>query len=59
MRDHLSAIEERLDQPTARGLATAVSRAITDGALPAGTRLPPIRMVASELTLSPTTVSSA
>jgi DNA-binding transcriptional MocR family regulator len=59
MRDHLSAIEERLDQPTARGLATAVSRAITDGALPAGTRLPPIRMVATELALSPTTVSSA
>lgn len=59
MRSLVSAIEERLDQPTSRGLASAVSRAIADGALPGGTRLPPIRTVATELTLSPTTVSSA
>jgi DNA-binding transcriptional MocR family regulator len=59
MRTLLSALEERLEQPTARGLAAAVSRAITDGELAPGTRLPPIRTVATELALSPTTVSSA
>jgi DNA-binding transcriptional MocR family regulator len=59
MRHLLSALEERLEHSSARGLAAAVSRAITDGALPPGTRLPPIRVVATELALSPTTVSSA
>jgi DNA-binding transcriptional MocR family regulator len=54
----LSALEERMDQPTARGLAHAVSRAIRDGILPAGTKLPPIREVATQLALSPTTVSA-
>ena len=54
----LSALEERLDQPTARGLAHAVSRAIRDGVLPSGTKLPPIREVATQLALSPTTVSA-
>ncbi|MBB0229194.1 hypothetical protein FOE67_06630, partial [Streptomyces calidiresistens] len=37
----LSAIEERLDHPGARGLAHAVVRAVRDGALAPGTRLPP------------------
>jgi DNA-binding transcriptional MocR family regulator len=59
MRALLSAVEERLEHPTARGLAAAVSRAIADGALGAGTKLPPIRTVATELALSPTTVSAA
>lgn len=59
MRVLLSALEERLERPTARGLAAAVSHAITDGALSPGTKLPPIRTVATELALSPTTVSSA
>ena len=54
----LSALEERMDKPTARGLAHAVSRAIRDGVLPSGTRLPPIREVATQLALSPTTVSA-
>jgi len=54
----LSALEERLDQPTARGLAHAVSLAIRDGVLPTGTKLPPIRKVATQLALSPTTVSA-
>ncbi len=54
----VTALEERLDQPTARGLAHAVSRAIRDGVLPAGTKLPPIREVATQLALSPTTVSA-
>ena len=54
----LSALEERMDKPTARGLAHAVIRAIRDGVLPSGTRLPPIREVATQLALSPTTVSA-
>ncbi|HET9501077.1 MAG TPA: aminotransferase class I/II-fold pyridoxal phosphate-dependent enzyme [Marmoricola sp.] len=59
MKDVLSAIEERLDDATAKGLAAAVSRAVNDGALPPGSALPPIRTLAHELTLSPTTVSAA
>ena len=55
----LFEVESRLDEPSARGLATAVSRAVRDGVLDAGVRLPPIRTVATELGLSPTTVSSA
>lgn len=59
MRALLSALEERLEEPTSRALAAAVSRAVADGVLAAGTKLPPIRTVARELALSPTTVSSA
>lgn len=59
MRALVSTIEQRLDVPTARGLAQAVSRAIRDGELTSGQRLPPIRTVAKELMLSPTTVSAA
>ncbi len=55
----LNVIEERLDEPTARGLANAIGRAVSDGALRSGMRLPPIRTVAVQLALSPTTVSSA
>jgi DNA-binding transcriptional MocR family regulator len=58
MSDVLSAIEERLEQPTAKGLATAVSRTIHDGDLAPGAKLPPIREVARQLALSPTTVSA-
>lgn len=54
----MSAIEERLERPTAKGLAQAVSRAVRDGALTPGTRLPPIRALARRLGLSPTTVSA-
>lgn len=59
MRAVVSTIEHRLDSPTAKGLAQAVSRAIRDGALEPGQQLPPIRTVAKELMLSPTTVSAA
>lgn len=58
MTEILSPIEERLDDPTAKGLAHAVSRAIRDGVLVPGTKLPPIREVARQLALSPTTVSA-
>jgi DNA-binding transcriptional MocR family regulator len=59
MRELLSHLEERLETPSARGLAAAVGRALADGVLAPGTKLPPIRTVATELTLSPTTVSAA
>lgn len=59
MKDLLSKIEENLTEPTARGLAQALSRAIRDGVLGPGDRLPPIRTVARELCLSPTTVNVA
>ena len=55
----LDEVRRRLDDPTARGLASAVSRAVREGALAAGDRLPSIRTVAVELDLSPTTVSAA
>lgn len=55
----LAEITGRLDEPTARGLASAISRAVREGALRVGDRLPPIRTVALELGLSPTTVSAA
>lgn len=59
MREVLCALDERLAEPTARGLVTAVTTAIRDGVLLPDTRLPPIRTVATELGLSPTTVSAA
>ena len=49
MRALISALEERLDEPTAKGLAQAVSRAVRDGALGPGDRLPPIRLVGVQL----------
>jgi DNA-binding transcriptional MocR family regulator len=55
----LTRLEERLDSATAKGLAHAVSAAIREGHLAPGDRLPPIRTVATQLSLSPTTVSSA
>jgi DNA-binding transcriptional MocR family regulator len=48
-----------LAEPTARGLAQAVGRAVRDGRLVPGERLPPIRAVAAQFGLSPTTVSAA
>ena len=58
-RELISEIESRLSEPTAKGLAAALSRTVRDGVLSAGDRLPPIRGVAHELSLSPTTVSAA
>jgi DNA-binding transcriptional MocR family regulator len=55
----LEDLRRRLDEPSARGLASALSRAVREGALRPGDRLPPIRTVAAELGLSPTTVSAA
>ncbi|MFI6078647.1 aminotransferase class I/II-fold pyridoxal phosphate-dependent enzyme [Actinoplanes sp. NPDC051343] len=55
----LPDLRDRLLSPTARGLADAVGRAVGEGALAPGLRLPPIREVANYLQLSPTTVSAA
>ncbi|MEV6490777.1 aminotransferase class I/II-fold pyridoxal phosphate-dependent enzyme [Actinoplanes sp. NPDC051633] len=44
---------------SARGIAAAVSRLVTAGELPGGSRLPTVRDVARELGVSPTTVSEA
>ncbi|GIE97229.1 GntR family transcriptional regulator [Paractinoplanes rishiriensis] len=54
-----SAIRDLLREPTARGLAEAVGRAVGEGVLAPGAKLPPVRMVAAELQISPTTVSAA
>ena len=58
VRELISHLEQRLTEPTARGLSQAVGAAIRDGVLVPGTKLPPIRTVAAQLTLSPTTVSA-
>ena len=55
----ISELERRMAEPTAKGLATAVGRTIRDGVLVPGDRLPPIRELAHELALSPTTVSAS
>ncbi|GAA4602061.1 DNA-binding transcriptional MocR family regulator [Actinoplanes octamycinicus] len=53
------AISARLSDPSARGLAEAVSRAVGEGVIEAGAKLPPVRKVATELRLSPSTVNAA
>jgi DNA-binding transcriptional MocR family regulator len=58
MTTMLLAIQERLEELSSRGVAHAVSRAVRDGALQPGQRLPPIRVLAAQLGLSPTTVSA-
>ncbi len=55
----LALIAGAVDDRSARGIAAAVSRLVTAGELPAGTRLPTVRDVARELGVSPTTVSEA
>jgi DNA-binding transcriptional MocR family regulator len=55
----LQAVRDLLSEPSARGLAEAVGRAVGDGSLAAGAKLPPVRTVARELRMSPTTVSAA
>ncbi|MBI4932239.1 MAG: aminotransferase class I/II-fold pyridoxal phosphate-dependent enzyme [Actinobacteria bacterium] len=55
VRDLAAEIPDR----SARGIAAAVGRMITSGALPVGERLPTVRELATELGVSPTTVSEA
>jgi DNA-binding transcriptional MocR family regulator len=55
----LGTITSATDDRSARGIASTVSRLVMSGALPAGTRLPTVRELATELGISPTTVSQA
>ncbi|MFE4196059.1 PLP-dependent aminotransferase family protein [Paenarthrobacter sp. NPDC056912] len=55
----IESVRTRILEPTARGLADAVSQSIRDGSLESGSKLPPIRSVAATLSLSPSTVSNA
>jgi len=55
----LQLISTAVADRSARGIAAAVSRLVSTGELPAGTRLPTVRAVARELGISPTTVSEA
>ena len=55
----LDELALRLRARTSRGLADAVTGAIRDEVLANGDRMPPIRIVATALSLSPTTVASA
>jgi DNA-binding transcriptional MocR family regulator len=52
-------LAEAVTEPSARGIAAAVGRLISDGTCAAGTRLPTVREVSRRLGLSPTTVSDA
>jgi DNA-binding transcriptional MocR family regulator len=55
----LGTITTAVEDRSARGIAGTVSRLVMAGALPAGTRLPTVRELATELGISPTTVSQA
>ncbi len=54
-----AALAGAVDDRSARGIAAAVGRLITDGTLPIGARLPTVRDLARRLGVSPTTVSEA
>ncbi|MEP7055649.1 MAG: aminotransferase class I/II-fold pyridoxal phosphate-dependent enzyme [Actinomycetota bacterium] len=53
--DIVASIEDR----SPRGIAAAISRLISDGSLPSGTRLPTVRALATGIATSPTTVAEA
>lgn len=52
------ALDASLDR-TSKGIAVAVGRLISSGELPAGAKLPTVRAVAKQLSVSPTTVGDA
>ena len=54
-----AAIAGAVDDRSARGIAAAIGRLVTDGSLPIGSRLPTVRDLARRLGVSPTTVSEA
>lgn len=49
----------QIGERTARGVASTVSGLIRDGQVPPGTRLPTVRALAAELSVSPTTIAEA
>lgn len=55
----IGQLQAHLEEPTSRGLTRAVISAIRAGHLAEGDKLPPIRVLATSLQISPTTVSAA
>jgi DNA-binding transcriptional MocR family regulator len=55
----LTDIVEAVDDRSARGIAAAIGRMVTSGALPTDSRLPTVRALSRGLGVSPTTVSEA
>ncbi|MGW7537163.1 aminotransferase class I/II-fold pyridoxal phosphate-dependent enzyme [Amycolatopsis sp. NPDC054798] len=54
-----SWLGSRIGERTARGVAGTVSGLIREGEVPPGTRLPTVRALAAELSVSPTTIAEA
>jgi DNA-binding transcriptional MocR family regulator len=57
--DAVALIAAAVDERSARGIAAGVSRLVTQGHLPPGSRLPTVRALAAALDASTTTVSDA
>ena len=55
----MKSVALAIDDPTPRGIASGIARLITSGDLAPGDRLPTVRVLASELGVSPATVSHA
>src|SRR6188768_2093467 len=55
----MRAIAESVEEPTPHGIAAAVARLITSGELAPGDRLPTVRELAADLSVSPATMSHA
>ncbi|KUM96264.1 GntR family transcriptional regulator [Streptomyces cellostaticus] len=53
------ATQYEISGTTAKGIAGSVERGVTEGALPPGAALPPVRRLADELGVSPGTVATA
>jgi len=55
----LDTITRSVDDRSARGIAVSISRLITSGSLPVGSKLPTVRQLSRRLGVSPTTVGEA
>lgn len=55
----LERLAAAVEEPSSRGIASAVGRLISEGVVESGERLPTVREVSRRLGLSPTTVSDA
>lgn len=57
--DLLESIRARIDQPTARGVATTIGALVSDGTIAPGDRLPTVRSLAGTLGVSSSTIADA